>query len=89
MVLVEDALSCLGAPSPPAEWQDYLLVQTSMHPLFRRRRLAVTGGKGHVVLTGNVTSFYEKQVAQEFIRRCEGVRQIDNRIEVTYVGDQP
>jgi len=51
--------------------------------------LGVLGGKGNVVLTGTVTSFYEKQVAQEFIRRCEGVRQIDNRIEVAYANDQP
>lgn len=41
------------------------------------------------MLAGTVTSFYEKQVAQEFIRRCAGVRQIDNRIEVAYIGDQP
>ena len=51
--------------------------------------MGVLGGKGYVVLTGTVTSFYEKQIAQEFVRRCEGVRQVDNRIEVAYSSDQP
>jgi osmotically-inducible protein OsmY len=90
MVLVEEDLSCTrNGSSSAAEWQRYLLVQTAAHPLFRRRQLGVFGGQGNVVLTGTVTSFYEKQVAQEFIRRCEGVRQIENRIEVAYASDQP
>lgn len=74
---------------PTAQWQNYLSDQAASHPLFRRRQLGVLGGKGYVVLTGKVTSFYEKQVAQEFVRRCEGVRQIDNRIEVSCTSDQP
>jgi len=87
MVLVDEGVSC--GLNGSTEWQDYLMVQTAAHPLFRRRQLGVLGGKGNVVLTGTVTSFYEKQVAQEFIRRCDGVRQIDNRIEVAYASDQP
>lgn len=82
MVVVEEASSV-------AEWRDSLVVQTATHPLFRRHQLRVSGSQGNVVLAGTVTSFYEKQVAQEFIRRCAGVRQIDNRIEVAYIGDQP
>jgi osmotically-inducible protein OsmY len=87
MVLMEgNAVGCLDA-LPAGDWQDYLVEQTGSHPLFRRRQLSVFGGKGHVLLTGTVTSFYEKQLAQEFLRRCEGVRQIDNQIEVTYADD--
>jgi osmotically-inducible protein OsmY len=91
MVLVDnvEALSEVEQSSPPPEWQDYLVGRAATHPLFRRRQLGVFGGKGYVVLTGTVTSFYEKQVAQEFVRRCQGVRQIDNRIEVSYASDQP
>jgi osmotically-inducible protein OsmY len=76
-------------PTLATQWQNYLSGRAANHPLFRRRQLVVFGGKGYVVLTGKVTSFYEKQVAQEFVRRCEGVRQIDNRIEVAYSSDQP
>jgi len=73
-----------GDISVAANWQDYLAEQTSSNPLFRRRHLGIAGGKGRVVLTGTVTSFYEKQLAQEFMRRCEGVQQIENEIEVAY-----
>lgn len=66
------------------DWQDNLADQASAHPLFRRRQIALLGGRGHVVLTGTVSSYYEKQLAQEFVRRCDGVRQIDNRIDVAY-----
>jgi osmotically-inducible protein OsmY len=72
-----------GVDASP-QWQSYLLEQASGHPLFRRYRLGIQGGTGFVVLTGKVNSFYEKQVAQEFFRHCDGVQQIDNRIEVAY-----
>jgi len=66
------------------DWQDYLDNQAAAHPLFRRRQICMLGGKGRVVLTGTVASYYEKQVAQEFVRRCDGVKHIDNRLEVAY-----
>jgi len=95
MVLAESAVLAekLDVPTDQAvsssanQWQNYLSGQAASHPLFRRRQLGVSAGKGYVVLTGKVTSFYEKQIAQEFVRRCEGVRQIDNRIEVAYSSD--
>ena len=40
---------------------------------------------GIVTLTGQLTSFYEKQVAQESCRRVAGVRSIVNEIEVVAV----
>jgi len=68
-------------------WQEHLASQVAGHPLFRRREIVLLGGKGHVVLTGIVSSFYEKQLAQEILRRCEGVDHIDNRLEVDYSGN--
>lgn len=35
-----------------------------------------------VVLTGNVSSYYEKQVAQESVSRAQGVHQVDNQLIV-------
>jgi osmotically-inducible protein OsmY len=52
------------------------------NPHLRGRRLHVVSDAGHVVLEGKVGSYYQKQMAQEAIRRIEGVRGIDNRLEV-------
>jgi hypothetical protein len=37
---------------------------------------------GHVVLHGAVSTFYQKQMAQEVIRRVDGVQRIANEIVV-------
>jgi osmotically-inducible protein OsmY len=81
---LDQSPACLDAEASGSHWQDYLAEQTASHPLFRRRQLAFAAGKGHVVLTGTVNSFYEKQLAQEFVRRCDGVQLVDNRIDVAY-----
>jgi osmotically-inducible protein OsmY len=39
---------------------------------------------GRVVLKGSVRSFFEKQMAQEAIRRIDGVQLIDNMLEVNW-----
>lgn len=47
------------------------------------RRLHVATDSERIVIEGKVTSYYQKQMAQEAIRRIDGVRWIENRIEVT------
>lgn len=79
-----DASSPLDKPSAHDEWQEQLVEQLLGHHLFRRRQVRVDSGDGVVVLTGRVNSFYEKQLAQELIRRCDGVQRIDNELEVIY-----
>ncbi len=49
-----------------------------------RRRVQVEAADGHVVLKGNVRSFFEKQMAQEAIRRIDGVQMIENQLEVDW-----
>jgi osmotically-inducible protein OsmY len=44
--------------------------------------VAVAAERGTVTLTGTVTSFYAKQLAQEFTRRVPGVVCVINLIEV-------
>jgi osmotically-inducible protein OsmY len=56
----------------------------STSPHVPNRQVRVEAAEGHVVLKGNVTSFFEKQMAQEAIRRVDGVRLIDNLLEVTW-----
>ncbi|MBP3953726.1 BON domain-containing protein [Gemmata sp. G18] len=51
-------------------------------PLGQLRRLRVTENENEVVLTGQVSSYYLKQMAQETIRIAVGVRRLLNRVEV-------
>jgi osmotically-inducible protein OsmY len=48
------------------------------------RQVRVEAADGHVVLTGNVRSFFQKQMAQEAIRRVDGVERIENLLEVNW-----
>ncbi len=54
-------------------------------PLGQLRRVRVTENESEVVLTGQVSSYYLKQMAQETVRNAVGVRRLLNRIEVCTV----
>jgi osmotically-inducible protein OsmY len=47
-------------------------------------QVRVEAADGCVVLKGNVRSFFQKQMAQEAIRRIDGVQRIDNVLEVNW-----
>jgi hypothetical protein len=51
-------------------------------PLPQLRRLVVTVSESEVVITGQVPSFYLKQLAQEAVRPTVGRRKLLNRVEV-------
>ncbi len=53
-------------------------------PHFSRRRVQFETLEGAVVLRGTVSSYYHKQMAQEILRRVDGVRRIENRLEVDW-----
>lgn len=40
--------------------------------------------QGSVRLVGRVTSYFEKQMAQEVLRRVDGVERIENLLEVNW-----
>lgn len=52
-------------------------------PLPQLRRLVVTVNDGEVVITGRVSSYYMKQLAQEALRPTLGGRRLLNRVEVS------
>ena len=56
----------------------------SANPYVPRQQVQFEESGGRVVLTGSVRSFYEKQMAQEAIRRLDGVQLIDNLLEVSW-----
>jgi hypothetical protein len=67
--------ACPPLSSAPAE------VLTAS-PLPQLRRLVVTVNESEVVITGRVSSYYMKQLAQEALRPTIGDRRLLNRVEV-------
>jgi len=51
----------------------------------KRRNLRFETQEGRVVLRGTVSSYYQKQMAQEALRRLKGVDHIENHLEVNWV----
>jgi len=54
----------------------------SRSPYFAGRNFEVDFRENDVILRGVVRTYYQKQLAQELVRKIEGVHQIDNQIEV-------
>jgi hypothetical protein len=67
--------ACPVMPVEPAE-----VLTTS--PLPQLRRLIVTVNDIEIVITGKVSSYYMKQLAQEALRPTVGDRRLHNRVEV-------
>jgi len=53
-------------------------------PYLPSQEVRVEAADGRVVLKGSVRSFFQKQMAQEAIRRIDGVEAIDNLLEVNW-----
>ena len=51
-------------------------------PHLSRRKLRLEIQDGSVTMRGTVGSYYQKQMAQEMLRRIDGVEQIANELEV-------
>jgi hypothetical protein len=91
-------LSCLYSPASPFPTSAVAMnAATLSRPLFERIHDALTTNPhvpsqlvrieaedGRVILKGNVKSFFQKQMAQEAVRRVDGVQQIDNLLQVNW-----
>ncbi len=53
-------------------------------PSAQRRRLRVETLDKRVILRGVVGSYYQKQMAQEALRRLDGVDEVENELEVQW-----
>jgi hypothetical protein len=67
-----------ACPTLASETAEILTVS----PLPQLRRLVVTVNDAEVVITGQVSSFYMKQLAQEALRPSIGERRLLNLVEV-------
>ncbi len=72
----------LAAPTSRLLEQISMALQSS--PYVPKQRVLVETQAGAVRLKGNVDSFFQKQMAQEVIRRLDGVEQIENLLEVSW-----
>jgi osmotically-inducible protein OsmY len=63
------------------------LISTTIqkNPYLKSRNLRFENKAGRVVMHGVVHSYYHKQMAQEALRRLEGVDQVENRLEVNWL----
>ena len=52
------------------------------NPYLTGRTLRFETDGGRVILQGQVGTYFQKQMAQEMVRRVEGVELIDNCLEV-------
>jgi osmotically-inducible protein OsmY len=78
-----------SAPSAPAVAEASPLasiVHRALHqsPYLAGNRVRVETGEGEVRLHGHVGSFFEKQMAQEVVRRLDGVERVENLIQVVW-----
>jgi osmotically-inducible protein OsmY len=64
--------------------EDQLHEALRRNPYLTRRKLHLETSDGRVVLRGAVNSYYQKQMAQETLRRVPGVEQIENQLEVLW-----
>ena len=62
---------------------DKVLVALESNPHISTRSLRFETESGRVTLRGMVGTYFEKQMAQEAIRRVDGVAEIQNELEVT------
>lgn len=54
------------------------------NPHLNHRRMRIRNDAGRITIQGSVQSFFEKQMAQETLRKIDGVESIENRLEVTW-----
>jgi osmotically-inducible protein OsmY len=63
---------------------DRVMSALDRNPYLSRRTLRFETQEGRVILRGEVSTFFQKQMAQESLRQIEGIDEISNELEVTY-----
>ena len=71
-------------PSQPATLAARVDSVIQNNPFFNGRNLRFEAEQGRVTLKGSVTTYFQKQMAQEALRKVDGVVEIANELEVTW-----
>jgi hypothetical protein len=64
--------------------EDRVMTALDDNPYLSRRTLRFETEEGRVILRGVVNTFFQKQMAQEALRRVEGIEEISNELEVSW-----
>jgi osmotically-inducible protein OsmY len=56
----------------------------SNSPYVPTKQVTIEANDGHVRLEGQVRSFFQKQMAQELVRRLDGVDRVENLLQVNW-----
>jgi osmotically-inducible protein OsmY len=67
---------------PPLD--DRVSVALECNPYIAGRNLRFESSEGRITLHGVVASYFQKQMAQEAVRRVDGVDEIANELEVSW-----
>lgn len=65
-----------------ASLQERVGVAADDSPYLARQDITIDDSTQHVVVRGVVSSYYEKQMAQEILLRIDGVDSVENHLEV-------
>ena len=82
MIAIEPSAAVLDREEPTLEDAVHSAINSS--PYLASKRVRIETGKGAVKLHGNVGSFFEKQMAQEVVRRLDGVERVENLLQVVW-----
>jgi osmotically-inducible protein OsmY len=63
---------------------DRVLTALERNPYVGRRSLRFETSAGRVTLKGVVSSYFQKQMAQEALRNVDGIHEIANELEVSW-----
>jgi osmotically-inducible protein OsmY len=64
---------------------DKVLSALERNPYIARRSLRFETEQGRVTLRGVVRSYFQKQMAQEALRHVDGIQEITNELEVSFL----
>jgi osmotically-inducible protein OsmY len=67
-----------------SEFADLIHSAIATNPYLAGRKLRYEAESGRVVLQGTVSTYFQKQMAQEALRRIDGVCEIENQLEVSW-----
>lgn len=65
------------------ELRDKVEAAITSDPQLRNKRFRIHSDGDKICLTGQVNTYFEKQLFQEVIRRVNGVQEILNQLEVS------
>ena len=54
------------------------------NPHLKQRQVHFETDNGRVIINGSVQSYFEKQMAQEALRQIQGIKSIENQLEVIW-----